>query len=725
MYTCAQLDSTIVRVNRGWEYVLGYTSQELEGTSFMDLVHPDDQESTLEELSKLGSGKNTFYFENRYRHKGGSYRILAWSALASVEDQMVFAVATDITERKQAEAALQESEERYRSLLEQAPIGIGVFVDDKITFLNPAGAKLLGASSPDQLIGLPITKVIHPDYHAMLVARREQWYSGGPKQYPVEYILMRVDGEPIDAEIVSTPYTDKDRSGVQVLVRDVSMQKRAEAESARLLAQVQAQAQQISQILDSVPESVLLLDQDARVVLVNPTAARELRSLANVGVGDVLTHLGDLPLADLLTSAHEGPWHEIHAGTFTYEATARPLDASQNEAIGGKWVVVLKDVTRERAIGVQLQQQERLAAVGQLAAGIAHDFNNILAILSLQGAMAAQTPQLPTRVGERLDVINNQTAQATRLVQQILDFSRRSILDRRPVNLQMLLKEQVDLLAHTLPEHIEIELQATDADCTVMADSTRIQQMVMNLALNARDAMPRGGRLCLTLTRHENAPLTAMDAVPWIQLTISDTGVGIPPEVMPHLFEPFFTTKPRERGTGLGLAQVYGIIKQHAGEIQVQSNVDRGTSVSIYLPAVMQTPEVATAPTFVSPNDADATILLVEDNAALLEAMSDTLMMLGYTVIGAGNGKEALSLLECPDSDIDLVLTDLVMPQMGGDALLTNMRAHGLSTPVIVLSGHPLSGELDSLTEQGLVGWLLKPPDIDHLSQLIAQTLQH
>ena len=240
-----------------------------------------------------------------------------------------------------------------------------------------------------------------------------------------------------------------------------------------------------------------------------------------------------------------------------FEAIARPLAVPQTDLPGGRWVVVIDNVSQERALRVQLQQQERLAAVGQLAAGIAHDFNNILAIIALQGTIAAQAPDLPARVGERLRIINEQITHATRLIQQMLDFSRRAVLDRRPLDLAVFLKEQAELLARTLPEHIEVKLECTPDDSVVLADPTRLQQLVMNLALNARDAMPRGGSLKLALTRHETPPQPALPAGPWLQLTIADSGDGITPAAMAHLFEPFFTTKPPGRGhwagTGAGL----------------------------------------------------------------------------------------------------------------------------------------------------------------------------
>jgi len=508
----------------------------------------------------------------------------------------------------------------------------------------------------------------------------------------------------------------------RALERDVAERKRAEAERERLLAQVQAQAEQIIQIMNTVPEGVLLLDADSQVLLANPAGERDLAALASATVGTRLTHLGDLPLVELFASAERsGSWHEVRAGQRIFEAIARPVVTSSPAM--RNWVLLINDATRARHLRDQLQQQERLAAVGQLAAGIAHDFNNILTIIALQAPLLARAAGLTERDRERLAIISQQTDHATRLIQQLLDFSRRAALERRPLDLGPLLKEQVKLLTHTLPETIQVTLACAPGEYVVLADPTRLQQMLVNLAINARDAMPAGGTLRLTLAQQGAAPRPNLPAGPWIRLEVADSGTGIASEALPHLFEPFFTTKPRGQGTGLGLAQIHGIVKQHEGEIEVQSVVGQGTTFTIYLPAAAAAASEP-APALTAPQiGAEQMILIVEDNPTLRDAMCDIVEMLGYRVIGAGNGAEALAVLAEHGDAIALILSDLIMPVMGGEALFRAIRARGLTTPVVMLSGHPLEGELAGLKEQGLVGWLLKPPMPDDLARLLAQAL--
>ncbi|MBX3002072.1 MAG: PAS domain-containing protein [Caldilineaceae bacterium] len=393
-------------------------------------------------------------------------------------------------------------------------------------------------------------------------------------------------------------------------------------------------------------------------------------------------------------------------------------------------VVTFIDVSQQiqaedlaRDLNNQLNHQERLAAVGQLAAGIAHDFNNILAVIALQVPLLSRSVEMNERDRKRLIVIQEQIANATRLIQQILDFSRRAVLERNPLDLATFLWDQVNLLTHTLPANIQVSLHCEPDECVALVDLTRMQQMVMNLAVNARDAMPKGGRLHFTLARESTGRQPDLSAGPWIRLTVSDSGSGIPADILPHIFNPFFTTKSPGQGSGLGLSQVHGIVKQHGGEIKVQSVEGKGTIFTIYLPAMFVESNGSPSREADSWQGEGETILIVEDNAVLLDALQEIIEILGYRTVAARNGMDALSVLDCGEVVVDLILSDLVMPGMGGVDLLAAVRARNLSVPVVMLSGHPLEGELDDLTGKGVAGWLLKPVDIDLLGQTLAQAL--
>ena len=500
-------------------------------------------------------------------------------------------------------------------------------------------------------------------------------------------------------------------------------------ERAHLFEEIKVQARQLAQLMETAPQGLILMSSAGRVLMANPLGARDLKALAGAHIGDTVTHLGDLPLDTLLLIPPTGPWNEVHASGRIFELIARPVPSDGAPA---QWVVVIDDVTRARQLQAQVQLQERLATVGQLAAGIAHDFNNILNIILLHAQMAGLSPDLPASEHQRMEVIVDQAQNATNLIRQILDFGRQAVLERQTVVLAALLDEQVELLRRTLPESIIVTLERDTLShhaTLVNADPTRLRQVIMNLAINARDAMPDGGTITFRLAAITvvSDPALSQPGLPpgeWVRLTIADTGMGIPPEVQPHIFDPFFTTKAPGKGTGLGLAQVHGIVTQHGGRITVETAVGQGTAFTIDLPA---TPAAAVTPpppmSAVGIGGDGERILLVEDNAALRMALVDMLESLHYTVIDAPDGRAALAHLTAPGAEFALVLSDVVMPDIGGVALVNALRAHGISVPVVLMSGHPLDDELSPLRDAGVVAWLPKPCPVERLAQTIATSL--
>jgi signal transduction histidine kinase/ActR/RegA family two-component response regulator len=395
------------------------------------------------------------------------------------------------------------------------------------------------------------------------------------------------------------------------------------------------------------------------------------------------------------------------------------------------YVAVKEEITQRKQLEEAHRRQERLAAVGQLAAGIAHDFNNILAAIALYSQIVGQSPEVGEKNRERMEVINQQVTHASKLIGQILDFSRQSVLERRPLSLVPLLKEQVNLLKRTLPENIAIELAVGPGDQMVNADPTRMQQMLTNLAVNARDAMPEGGRLRFSL---ETLPVGVcrtilapkIDSSQCVRLIISDTGTGIPPSVLAHIFDPFYTTKAKGEGTGLGLAQVYGIVGQHHGHINVESQLAVGTVFTVYLPAAETlATELEQPSSSIIAHGRGETVLVVEDEATLRKALVTILAQWNYRVLEAENGEEALALLEAAKSRISLILSDVIMPKMGGVALFHAVKEQGLGMPVILITGHPMGSVLDELVAQGLIACLTKPLELDLLAQTIEQALTH
>ena len=384
----------------------------------------------------------------------------------------------------------------------------------------------------------------------------------------------------------------------------------------------------------------------------------------------------------------------------------------------------------EQLIQQRAQQQERMAAVGQLAAGIAHDFNNILTSIIGYAELLSYDPSLSDPAKEDLNRITNQGQRAAHLVRQILDFSRQTISAKHPLDLFVFLKETVKLLKRTIPEAIHISLQARLGEYGVSADVTQIQQALTNLAVNARDAMPAGGELRFELSQFEllseqDAPHPDMTLGKWIVLEVIDTGSGIPPEHRDKIFEPFFTTKEVGQGTGLGLAQVYGIIRQHDGFIGVKSEVGAGSTFTLYLPALPANSQTLSGTSTMSdlPLGQGEVILLVEDNPQVITVVSVMLQRLGYQVLTATNGSEALQTFNHHRQEIALVLTDMTMPKMGGTELATALRELDPELKIIVLTGYPLDSQAPDNLKGRFSDWLEKPVNISQLAQVIYKHL--
>lgn len=497
----------------------------------------------------------------------------------------------------------------------------------------------------------------------------------------------------------------------------------------RLVSLLAAEQYRLETLIEMLPAGVLLLNEDYQILVTNSLAREFLESLSPQADTDRLTQVGNYALTDLFARYAEPlPVEIIVPGTprRVFEAQARPIGGDTRQ-----WVLTLRDVTQEREIQDRIQMQERLATVGQLAAGIAHDFNNIMAAIVVYADLLMLEKNISNASKERLTVIQQQVQRASSLIRQILDFSRRSVMEQSNLDLVPFLKEMEKLLARTMPETIQVNFSSQVDVCLINADPTRLQQVFMNLAVNARDAMPEGGDLYLSLEKVNLSPgeyeasVPDMPAGEWVRVQVQDTGTGIPPEALSHIFEPFFTTKPIGQGTGLGLAQVYGIVKQHSGFIDVQSKYGMGSVFSIYFPTI--SPAARQVPHEHQAMQLDGrgqTVLLVEDDAATRTALQTLLKVHHYRVFTANNGEEALDILASLGNPVDLVISDIVMPRMGGFDLFHNLLRDWPDIKVLLITGHPLDDAGERLLIEGKVNWLQKPFSVQEFSQAVSAVMK-
>ena len=482
------------------------------------------------------------------------------------------------------------------------------------------------------------------------------------------------------------------REPFERVVRAEAEVRHAMAERARLVAAI-----------EQAPALVMLTDPDDRIVYVNAAfehiTGNSRTQVLGLDAGSLDILSGDDP-------AYREASEALSAGdTWSGVLTGRRMDGSpiEEEAVVSAtidergdvtgYVMVARDVTRERALEAQLLQSQKMEAVGQLAGGIAHDFNNITNVISGFGQLVANdlAPDDPHRAD--LEQVLNAANRATELTRQLLAFSRRQILRPRVLDPAEVVEGIVPMLRRLLGEHIALVTHTQPDLGHVKADPSQLEQVILNLAVNARDAMPEGGKLTIETANVElDAEYAAAHAEvtpgPYVLLSVSDTGVGMDPETEAHAFEPFFTTKQPGKGTGMGLATVYGIVKQSSGSIYLYSEPERGTAFKIYLPRVGEELTAGAEAVTVRPaTTGSETILLVEDNAAVRAFARRALEAQGYTVLEAASGTEALPLAGSQRGSLDLLVTDVVMPGMQGHQLAEQLWADRPDMRVLYISG--------------------------------------
>ncbi len=487
-------------------------------------------------------------------------------------------------------------------------------------------------------------------------------------------------------------------------------------EVAFLLNSLKAKQELQDKLFEHLPVGVLLLDNKFQILSGNQLGYEIVNVLHPDFNQIVVSRLGNKTIQELADLSMEPLPIEVQNEEDPREVFEVQLRRAQTIE-GGYWILMIADVTEERGIKNRIRVQERLATLGQFAAGITHDFNNILSAILVYSEVILRDSQLSEENRSRMNAVREQLQRATDLINRILDFSRDQPVEYKPFDLIPFLEQTRDLLIRIIPEDIQVNLDKKYSPETLpmRGDPARLQQMILNLALNARDAMPEGGTLGIQVeiiedTGESNAIFPGMDPGNWILFQVKDTGIGIDPQDQPRIFEPFFTTKAAQGGTGLGLAQVYGIVKQHQGFIDLETAPGVGTTFKIYFPLI--TEEVSeiqeSAPELELDGKGDL-ILVVEDDENLQKALWNLLEDYNYQVILAENGEKGFDIIEQIGEKISLVITDVVMPKMGGVEMYHKTRDIYPEKIFIFITGHPSKIKDKSIAEDPFSRLLLKP----------------
>jgi len=633
----------------------------------------------------------------------------------------------DVTERKQAEKSLRESEKKYRTLLETTSEGCWLLNPERKTIeVNESLCKMLGYSQ-DEMLGKTPFEFADVENRKIFIEQTSKISTSPHRSY--EITLKKKNGQDLHTYFNST--TIKDESGeVQsafAFVTDITQRKQAEEERNRLAIAIEQAA-----------ESVFITDRDGMIQYVNPAFERLTGYSRKDVIGQTPRILESGKQGALFykqmedTLARGNAWHgrivnrKKDGSLYEADATISPvLDKSGKIT---NFVYIKRDITNEIKLERRLIQAQKMESIGTLAGGIAHDFNNILFSLSGYTELALDDAERGTPLHDNLQEVLIAAHRAGDLVKQILTFSRQVDQKLKPLKIQMVIREALKLIRSSLPSTIEINQNISNTCGLVMADATQIHQVAMNLLTNAFHAMEdEGGKLDVSLKEinlyMDDLKDPAMLPGSYVCLTVADTGAGIDKSIIDRIFEPYFSTKEKDKGTGLGLAMVHGIVKSYGGDLRVYSEPGKGCAFHVYLP-VIQTQAETKETQVVSPVEGGKErILLVDDEEQIVRMSQQMLERLGYHVTARTSSIETLEAFRAAPDKFDLVITDTTMPNMTGIELARKLMEIRSDIPIIICTGFSEKISADKATAMGIRGYVMKPIVKSELAKKIREVL--
>jgi two-component system cell cycle sensor histidine kinase/response regulator CckA len=727
-------EGRIVEFNRAAEEMFGYDRADITGRTVADTIVPD----SLSEAHHRGLARYLVTGEASVigkrvelvgrRADGSEFPVeLAVTTVQLDRRRLFTAYLRDITARKQAEDALRKSEERFRALVENSSDGV-CLVDrgGTIHYSSPSSERVLGWS-PEQGHGRSMFEIVHPEDADRARSFLGHCLESAALPVTVELRGLHRDGGWRLVEVVAANHLDDPAvRAVVVNYRDVTQRRRAEDS-------VREAARQFRAVFDGALDAMVITDDEGRYVEVNAAAC----GLYGLSRSALLGHwIGDYAAPGLDVAATWAAFRREGRAKGELrivrpDGRVRELEfAASADFLPGSHLAVFRDITQRRQLEEQLRQAQKIEAVGRLAGGVAHDFNNLLNVITGYGQMVfRRLPDGPER--EKTKAILQAADRAAGLTRQLLAFSRKQVLEPKVLDLNAVVAGMDEMLRRLIGEDIELHAQLAPGLGSTKADPGQLEQVLMNLVVNARDAMPTGGHLTLETANAEMDDTYIRDhlgARPgrYVMLGVRDTGLGMDAETQKHIFEPFFTTKEKGKGTGLGLATVYGIVKQSEGYIWVESAPGAGTTVKVYLPWVEAEPAAEEPRRPAVPEElprATETVLLVEDEDMVRRMTREVLEGAGYRVLEASSGFEALRVSAGHNGRLDLLLTDVVMPGMSGRELSERLAPVRPAMKVLYMSGHTDDAIFHHGVTQAGTGFLQKPFTPDALERRVRALL--
>ena len=734
--TYLDAEMRVIKINPPMEQFVGWKSEQVKGRHCYDVwgqyAHAPDKKGK-EKICDVCNARYTLVDGQTYSYErkvGDRYVEVTTSPVKDKDGHIIGAVeyGIDITQRKKTEIALQKSEARYATLFNDNPNimvvsdpGTGTFLD-----ANPAACTFYGYAR-QEWPGMKISNINQLSQDEILTKMKEV-EAKGKDTFHFQHRLK--NGEVREVEIHIGAFIIDDRHVLCSTIIDITERLLAEKELTR-------SKKEWEETFNSLSDIITIQDKDMCIVRANKAAHLFFQAGEEELTGKycyelfrgLTTPCPDCPL--FMTTDNQG-YHA--AGTITHENLGKIFQIScspipDENGVINYLVHIARDITAQKKMEENLFQAQKMDAIGTLAGGIAHDFNNILSAILGYSELAQRTLPPGTAARQDIDQVITAGQRASGLVQQILDFSRKTEQRLRPVRPHLLVQEALQMLRATLPTTIEILADIDPACGTIMADPTKIHQVVMNLCTNAFHAMKdEKGTLRVTLHRQEktveDCKKNGVAPGPYIVLSVSDTGCGMAPETAAHIFEPYFTTKERGRGTGLGLAVVHGIIESYNGFTEVASKPGHGCTFRVSIPALKESSSTPEKPKQQEALPIGTERILVVDDEPLLVHISQRLLEdYGYTVTGVTDSKEALEKVRAEPQQFDLIITDQTMPGLSGSELAKAVLEIAPLMPIILCTGHSEITSAEDALALGIKKYLGKPIHGDELARTVRMVL--
>jgi len=684
-------DGRAVRLNPAWGTLLGYDLEQLDGARVLDFTHPSDMEATLGALARLRTRKEVVGFISRMRHRKGSYRFLEWRATAG--EDLIYATARDITDQRLAEAALRESEARFRAIFEQATIGVAEVDAEtgRYVQINRRFCDILGYSLND-LMASGLDSLAHPKDLPQDLAILKGIQNKGLPDPGYEKRCLHKDGHTVWINLQVTALSDPNTptSHIVVVIEDITLRKETDELLHQSLADVIETNQRLNFQITRMPLGYIAWDLEFHVTVWNASAERIFGWPANEALGKHVYHLLVPPEMREKTTQF---WSAVVQGGDSHSQAVMDNCTCDGRRITCEWfgapdfdargrivgcLSMVHDVTERLRIEEKVLRSQRMESLGSFAGGVAHDMNNVLrTIMDVAGSTQVSMPDAET-LGKCMDKVLQACTRGRTLVRGLLDFSRQDLNDAAVMDLNTVLEEQLRFLGRLTPSSIQVVREFDGNLCPMHGDAFALSGAIMHLLMNALDAMPDGGLLTLR---------TRLQGPDEVRIEVEDTGLGMSKDILGKAMDPFFTTKPRGKGAGLGLPAVYGAVKSHQGTMEIHSEPGRGTLVQITLPVSPEGSKEVAPTSDKESGPSGLRILLVDDDNLVQTAVCAQLRRLGHSVVIANHGQEALDKLR-EGLEFDLVLLDIDMPVMSGGETLPRLRALRPALPVIIETGN-------------------------------------